>query len=389
MKQQSSAIYLFALGHLSVDWAQGAIPALLPYFIAHYGLNYQSAGALIFANVLLASILQPLFGYYSDKISRPWFVPLGPVLCGLAVTAMGFLTNYYAIFAAAILCGVGSALFHPEAALMVNRISVEKKGKAMGTFSVGGNGGFAIGPILAGICAYHLGIHSLVIFGIVNLFAAALLYSRSRKVFADTRVADRKKVSSGETGETNDWPSFGKLSVCILARSMGFTLSNTFIPLLWIGALGATASQGTTALSILFGIGAVCTYFGGMLSDRLGYRTIIRTAFCIMVPAYFLLTNTTNLFLATALLVPCAISVFSGYSPMVILGQTYLGRNAGFASGVTLGLSTTLGGIFAPIVGWAADIWGLTAALQILWIAGILGAIAAFTLKNPAMEKAK
>ena len=68
---------------------------------------------------------------------------------------------------------------------------------------------------------------------------------------------------------------------------------------------------------------------------------------------------------------------------------TYLGRNAGFASGVTLGLSTTLGGIFAPIVGWAADIWGLTAALQILWIAGILGAIAAFTLKNPAMEKAK
>ena len=92
---------------------------------------------------------------------------------------------------------------------------------------------------------------------------------------------------------------------------MGFTLSNTFIPLLWIGALGATASQGTTALSILFGIGAVCTYFGGMLSDRLGYRTIIRTAFCIMVPAYFLLTNTTNLFLATALLVPCA----SLYSP--------------------------------------------------------------------------
>lgn len=140
MKQQSSAIYLFALGHLSVDWAQGAIPALLPYFIAHYGLNYQSAGALIFANVLLASILQPLFGYYSDKISRPWFVPLGPVLCGLAVTAMGFLTNYYAIFAAAILCGVGSALFHPEAALMVNRISGEKKGKAMGTFSVGGMG---------------------------------------------------------------------------------------------------------------------------------------------------------------------------------------------------------------------------------------------------------
>lgn len=100
-----------------------------------------------------------------------------------------------------------------------------------------------------------------------------------------------------------------------------------------------------------------------------------------MAPTYFLLTHTDNVMLAWILLIPAAMSVFSAYSPMVILGQTYLAKNAGFASGITLGLSTTLGGIFAPVVGWAADTWGLSFALQILWIVGLLGAIFAFTLK--------
>ena len=78
-----------------------------------------------------------------------------------------------------------------------------------------------------------------------------------------------------------------------------------------------------------------------------------------------------------------AIPALLPYSPVVVLGQKYLGKNAGFASGVTLGLTTTIGGVFAPVVGWAADRWGLAAALQILWIVGALGAAASFTLKEP------
>ena len=163
MKKIDPAVYLFSLGHLSVDWCQGAIPALLPYFIRNYDLSYQAAGTLVFANVLVASVLQPLFGYYSDRISRPWFIPLGTLFCGISVALMGFCTSFAAIFAAAMLSGVGSAIFHPEAALMVNRIAAKAKGQALGTFSVGGNAGFAIGPIVAGICAYKLGIHTLLV----------------------------------------------------------------------------------------------------------------------------------------------------------------------------------------------------------------------------------
>jgi FSR family fosmidomycin resistance protein-like MFS transporter len=387
VKKIDPAVYLFSLGHLSVDWCQGAIPALLPYFIRNYDLSYQAAGTLIFANVLVASVLQPLFGYYSDRISRPWFIPLGTLFCGISVALMGFCTSFSAIFAAAMLSGVGSAVFHPEAALMVNRIAAKAKGQALGTFSVGGNAGFAIGPIVAGICAYKLGIHSLLIFGVINAVLAIALWTRMPYVLQQVSLFNKQETEKKavKTSE-NDWKAFGILSLPIFARSIGFTLSNTFIPIYWMTVLHASATQGTTALSILFTIGACITFGGGLLADRFGYVTIIRAAFLCMVPTYLLLTHTTDIWVATALLLPAAVSIFMPYSPIVVLGQTYLAKNAGFASGVTLGLTTTLGGIFAPLVGGAADRWGLVPALQIFWIAGLIGLIASFFLPEPEKE---
>ncbi|MBQ7515755.1 MAG: MFS transporter [Schwartzia sp.] len=388
MKTMNKSICYFALGHACVDWAQSAIPALLPYFIANYGLSYQEAASLVFANVLLSSVLQPIFGYYSDKVSLPWFIPLGPVFCGLSITMIGFASSYWTMFAAATICGLGSALFHPEAALLAGRIAKTRKGQAMSIFSVGGNAGFAIGPIVAGFCAYTLGIRSLALFGVVNA-AAAIAIAREipeaiRAALPASRPPETKDLPGRpKAAPRNDWPSFGRLSVAIFARSLGFTLSNTFIPIFWVSVLAATPRQGTMALSLLFALGALFTYCGGLVADRAGFVPVLRGAFLLMVPAMFFLVNSENVLSASLLLVPVAIALFLPYSPVVVLGQKYLGKNAGFASGVTLGLSTTIGGIFAPVAGWVADRWGLAAALQILWIAGIAGCAAAFTLKEP------
>ena len=231
MRQIHPFVYLFSVGHLATDWAQGAIPALLPYFISNYGLSYRAAASLVFANVIVSSLLQPLSGYYSDKMSRSWFIALGPILAGLSITLIGFSSSYWMIFAAAMFCGIGSALFHPEAALMVNRIGGKRKGQAIATFSVGGNLGFAIGPIAAGVCAYTLGIHSLLLFGVVNLSLGTVIFW---KLSAAQRLAQQyaqeEIIARVEVERQNDWRSFGKLSLTMLARSLSFTLSNTLFP---------------------------------------------------------------------------------------------------------------------------------------------------------------
>ena len=344
---------------------------------------------MVFANVMVSSLLQPLSGYYADKMSKPWFIAAGPVCAGLSVTFIGFSSSYWAIFAAAMLCGVGSALFHPEAALMVNRIAGKRKGQAIAIFSMGGNLGFAVGPIAAGICAYTIGIHSLLLFGVVNLsVGAAILWKLPAAKRAAGQYIEEEKGEIAEAKKRNDWGSFGKLSLTMLARSLAFTLSNTFIPIFWVTVLHATAQEGTRALSFLFAMGAGLTYVGGVLADRIGYVRVLRLTFCAMIPTMFILTHVDDAWWATALLLPTAFAIFVPFSPIVVLGQTYLAKNAGFASGVTLGLSTTIGGLFAPLVGWAADLWGLVTALQILWIAGAVGAAASFALASDGRKAA-
>ena len=388
MKKLNPYVYLFTVGHFSVDWAQGAIPALLPYFISSCHLNYQDAATLIFANMLLSSVTQPILGYYSDKVSKPWFVALGPIICGVSLTILGFTQNYWVIFLCSMFSGLGSSVYHPEAARMVNKISGALKGQAMGSFSVGGNAGFAIGPMVAGFCAYAFHIYGLAIFGIVDLLIALLLYNRIPKVLQqiETETAIEAKQHQHTEAE-NDWKSFGKLTVVILVRSIGFTLCNAFIPIFWVHVLHASPSQGSLALSILFAMGVVITFIGGLLSDRFGFLKIMRGAMCLMVPAMFFLVNSTSIWTATLMLIPVALSLFAAYSPIVILGQTFLGKNIGLASGVTLGLSTTIGGLCSPLVGWAADQWGISMALQVLWISAVFGAVFSFLTPQPKAWK--
>ena len=191
---------------------------------------------------------------------------------------------------------------------------------------------------------------------------------------SDADIAETKAHPNEE--KHNDWRSFSKLTVVIFVRSIGFTLCNTFIPIYWIHVLQASPSQGSFALSILFFMGVVITFI-----------RIMRGSFLIMVPAMFFFVNSTDLWLSTLLLIPVAFSLFAPYSPIVILGQTFLGKNVGFASGVTLGLSTTMGGLFSPLVGWGADTWGLTSALQVLWVCALIGAIFTFLVPTPEQWK--
>ncbi|MDY3297915.1 MFS transporter [Selenomonas sp.] len=384
MNRFDPRIYLFTLGHFSVDWAQGAIPALLPYFIATCHLNYQDAGTLIFANILLSSIAQPVFGYYADRVSKPWFVPAGPVISGVSLAVLPFVTDYWLIFLCSMLSGFGSAVYHPEAARMVNGLGGAQKGKALGAFSVGGNTGFAVGPMFAGFCAYVFDIHGLVFYGVFNVVAALFIHRYMSGILADIAKEQREEQAAhAGVARENDWPSFGKLSLAILARSTGFCVCNAFIPLFWIHVLGTSEQAGSFALTCLFALGAVITFFGGVLSDRIGFVRMMRVSFLVMIPVMFLLIHTTDVTVATLLLIPAAFALFAPYSGIVVLGQTYLGKNIAFASGVTLGLQGTLGGLVTPLVGRAADHYGIVAALQILWMVAILGAVASFLLHTP------
>lgn len=396
-------ILLLSLGHLSCDVNGGALPALLPFVRASYGLSYQATGGLMFAFSCLSSIIQPLFGWLADRFSKPWFIPLGVLLAGCGLATVGFMSHYWAIFAAITLSGIGASLFHPEGARFANKVSGRSKGIGLSIFSIGGNSGFVLGPLLVTGCVGFWGMSGTAVFaGIAVCMASILLWqivhmTGFKKSVADAAVPPAP-VSAAPAGalaavadsaddeaeipDSNNWREFSKLTVSIVARSTLFVGFNTFIPLYWVNAFGQSKAAGAVALTVFCTCGVISNIIGGLLSDRYGCIKIIRLAFVLMAPAVFAFSLAGNLYAAYALLPFLGFVLYAPFSSLVVLGQKLLARNIGFASGVTLGLATSMGGMAAPCLGWIADNYGLPRTIQCLGLVALLGMLFAFLLSS-------
>lgn len=368
--------------HCINDFGQGSLAALIPFFIANFGLNYYQSASIIFCNTVVASVAQPILGYVADRWRVPWFIPVGFTVTLVSISAIALATSYEMILALSLIAGIGAALFHPEAALLVNRTQSNELGNAMGRFAVGGSAGFALGPLLAG-GVYVFGGQFLWLFTAIALIGV-LLYVYAFTGSTDTDAIGESKSSAKSTNSgTNDWVSFGKLFFVIASRSILFSVLSIFIPILYITVINGEASASSLALTMYFAMGAVLTYMGGALSDKLGFLKTVRLGYLIFLPSVLVFIFVPNIWGFFGAMIPMAFGVFSQYGPITVLGQKYLAKNAGFASGITLGLGITLGGLVAPYVGHIADIYDVQTALMTLIPVGAVGLLMSFWLKEP------
>ena len=368
--------------HCINDFGQGSLAALIPFFIANFNLNYYQSAAIIFCNTIVASIAQPVLGYVADRWRVPWFIPVGFAVTLVSISAIALATSYEMILALALMSGVGAALFHPEAALLVNRTQSHEIGNAMGRFAVGGSAGFALGPLIAG-GVYVFGAHFLWVFTAIALLGVLMyIYAFTDKVDVSNASVCESHSKSVAIG-TNDWVSFGKLFFVIASRSILFSVLSIFIPILYITVINGEAGASSLALTMYFAMGAILTYMGGALSDKFGFLKTVRIGNIIFLPSVLVFIFVPNAWGFFGAMIPMAFGVFSQYGPITVLGQKYLAKNAGFASGITLGLGITLGGLVAPYIGHLADIYDVQTALMTLIPVGAIGLLMSFWLKEP------
>ncbi|VBB09101.1 Hypothetical protein LUCI_4387 [Lucifera butyrica] len=376
---------ILTISHLCTDLNQGILPALLPILITAHNLNYEAAANLVFAANITSSVVQPLFGYYADRISAFWVMPAGLFLAGLGLAAVGIVQNYWLLFLAVALSGLGIAAFHPEAARLANYVSGEKKATGVSTFTAGGNIGFAIGPVFVIATVTIWGLTGTLFFILPATVVALILFAhRSRLSAAGYNKAIAKAVFSRQPDE---WYSFFRLTLAVSLRSVIIFGIDVFVPLYWIHVLHQSNTAGSAALTILFVVGAVSSLIAGRLADYFGQIRVVRVAFLFLAPLLPLFFHTRNVVTATVLLVPIGVAIFASFSPMVVLGQKYLPNNMGLASGITLGLALSIGGVAAPFLGRLADSYGLENALTFLGLLPILAVPAAFSLPSPQIDQ--
>jgi len=388
-------IFLLFAGHLMTDVSQGMVPALLPYFISEYHLTYSAAGFLILALTVSSSVVQPLFGYLADKRSLPWFVAMGPLLVGLGVAIAGFFHQYYLIVAGVFLCGLGVAAFHPEGARMAGIAAGEKKASGMSFFSVGGNAGIALGPLIATGLILLWGLKG-IIFYFVPAFLMAIILFQAVGSFSGLSTAGNNGTKKTENNMANNmemddaWVAFILLTLAIICRSILFQGINTFLPSYWIEIFHASKEGASTSLTILLGTGVVGNLVGGRLADRFGNQKTVLVGFILLIPQLLLFVNLTNQLPATILLMTIGFTSYVTFSPMIVMGQQFLPSRVGFASGITIGLATSVGGFAAPILGRLADLAGMQAVFQLLVAFPILAVLLVYflpkALKRPVLN---
>lgn len=369
-------------GHGAVDFASGAVPALLPFLAERFDLSYTATAAVMLAATLSSSLVQPAFGWVSDRHGAMWLLPSGLVLAAAGLGLAGVVPSYPLVLAAVFVGGVGIAAYHPEGAKFALYASGRRRASGMSYFNIGGNTGYALGPIVLTPLVVWLGLSGTLLAALPVVAVAvvvSLALPRLRSI-SPARVV-------GPTADAEDRPGAMTLLVgVILLRSLTWFGLITFVPL-WLVSLGHTKAEGNRLLALMLVSGVAGALVFGPIADRFGLRRTLLGSTLALPPLVLTFLHVGGVPGAMALMLvgTCIVGTFG---VVMVLSQSYLPRHVAMASGLNVGLAIGLGGLAAVALGAVADAIDLEAALTVCAIAPILAAVLCLLLPAPALRAA-
>ena len=364
-------------GHLAVDFASGSVPALLPFLTLKFDLSYTATAALMLALLVSSSLVQPLFGLWSDRRGALWLLPGGVALAGVGTGLAAAAPRYGIVVALVFLAGIGVAAYHPEGTKFAAYASGQKRASGMSYFNIGGNTGYALGPIVVTPLVLWLGLKGGLLAMIPVLVVAVVLL----RVLPALRAIVPASAARGAALGKDDPRAMSLLAAVIVLRSVAWFGLLTFVPL-WVVANGGTEGEGGRELSLMLVAGAIGTLVLGWVADRIGLRrTLLFTQAAL--PFLIVLFVAVGGVLGTLALMLVGLCVVGTFGVTIVLSQLYLPRHVGMASGLSVGLAMGLGGIAAVALGAVADAIDLETALYVAATAPALGCVVCLFLPPP------
>ncbi|MFZ7102509.1 MAG: MFS transporter [Peptococcaceae bacterium] len=374
-------LWILSIGHLIVDLGQGVLPILTPILAQSFNLSYLQVGTVVLAFTFSSAIIQPVFGVLSDRYSMPWLMPLSLFLSGFGLALTGMVTSYPLLLFAVLLSGIGVAGYHPEGSKMAHYVSADgKAGSSMAVFSVGGNLGFGLGPMLAMFVLSFNGLDSapgVMIPGALGALAFLFLLPGFKKILAEH--AHKPKEAKVQTTANGNKLSLLFLLLYVTVRSWIHSGLVYYIPF-YFSAVKGIADPGYLVSTFLIA-GAVGTILGGPFADRFGGRNGLLVSMVVSLLAVYPFLHLNGAGIAVLAFIVGA-SLISTFSTTVVFGQRLLPNNIGLASGLLLGFGVGMGSIGVTLLGAVADQMGLPFTMNLISILPVLGIILTFTLPD-------
>lgn len=388
-KTMYNILFIMSICHLLNDSLQSVVPAMFPILEKSMALSFTQLGLIAFALNMVASVLQPVVGWYTDKRPMPYALPIGLTSSMLGILGLALAPNFWMIVVSVIFIGFGSAVFHPEGSRVTHMAAGKKRGLAQSIYQVGGNSGQALAPVFTALILVPLGQFGGIWFTIVAFIAVMFLiyiarwYSKRLKAGAGD-IKKKKAVKEGNGPEAKIIKAaLLILILLVFARSWYSSAISNFYTFYAIESYDVTIAHSQIFIFVFLFMGAVGTLFGGPLADRFGRRKIIFLSIVSVAPLALLLPFVGPA-VAYILLALIGLILMSSFSVTVVYAQELLPGKIGTMSGLITGLAFGMGAIGSVALGALIDWMGIQITMISVSFLPILGFL---TLLLPSDEQ--
>lgn len=384
-----SILFIISISHFLNDMIQSVVPAIYPMLKDKFGFTFAQIGLITLVFQMTSSILQPFTGLSADRHPRPYALTIGMCFTLLGLLVLAFADSLFMILLAVSIVGFGSSVFHPTASRVALMASGGRKSLAQSIFQVGGNGGSALGPLLAALVVIPYGQPTIASFALAAILAAGLL-ARVGQWFK-ARLKDLRQHAAGPApvcaGITRHQRNMALWILVLLIFSKYFYTSciTSYFTFFLIDKFGVSIETSQMCLFAFLAAFAIGTVGGGMLGDHFGRKYVIW--FSILGAAPFALVMPHVGLTAT---VVCAfmsgLIIASAFSSIVVYATDLMPDKVGMIAGIFFGLMFGLGGLGSAFFGWLADRTSISFIFLVSSFLPLLGAVAGF-LPNPQKQQ--
>jgi len=369
-------LVLFCLGHFFIDLYSGALGVLQPLLLEKYHLSFTQAGILGGVLVFSSSVMQPVYGYLSDRFHTPLFSTLAPAVAGIFISSLGLAPGYGGLLLMVWLGGAGIASFHPQAAANATAGVRHNRGRAMAIFICSGTLGLALGPTLFSLVTGKVGLSRTAWAAAPGILVTLLLLALLRKLPEAPHPRTRFDLAPLRAV----WKPMAILYFLVVIRSIVQVTFTQFLPLYLHSQRGYSLSQASFSLSLYLLGGAFGGLAGGNLADRLGGRWVILVSMLGSVPFLGIFLFTNGVISIAALALGGLLLLFT-IPVNVVMAQELAPTQGGTVSALMMGFAWGLAGlVFIPLTGWVADHYSMQAAFIGLVLFPLLGFLLALKL---------
>lgn len=374
-------LVLAGLSHFMNDMIQSVIPSIYPILKDAYGFSFAQIGVITLIFQMTSSILQPFTGLFADRHPQPYALTVGMGFTFAGLLMLAFAGSFGWILVSVTLIGLGSSVFHPEASRVAQMASGGRKSLAQSIFQVGGNGGNALGPLLAALVVLPFGQRSIAWFSLVAVAAMLTMahigsWYKRRLAYADSHraVAPQPfiRLSRGRTR----WV-MAILVTLIFSKYFYLSCMTSYFTFFLIDKFGISVQASQLCLFAFLGASAVGTLGGGLLGDRYGRKYVIWASILGAAP-FALLLPFVSFAWTIALAVVVGLVISSAFSSIVVYATDLMPDKIGMISGVFFGLMFGLGGVGSAFFGWLADRTSVEFIFIVSAFSPLLGVVAGF-----------